>query len=103
MRLLRRLWNDDAGALLTAEWLFMATILVIGLVAGLVAIRNAVNNELEEMAGAIGALSQSYSFGGVTGCCASSGGSQFIDNGPNTYPVNNCTPVLPLDPVSCAE
>jgi len=42
-KLLERLWRDDRGALLAAEWVFLGTILVIGLVPGMVAIRNALN------------------------------------------------------------
>jgi Flp pilus assembly pilin Flp len=90
-RILRSLWRDDTGALLTVEWVFMATILVIGLVAGLKAVQSAVLNELEEIAGAIGGLSQSYSFGGTSGCCAFTAGSQFTDT-TNTYPITTCSP-----------
>jgi hypothetical protein len=86
-----KLWNDDQGALIATEWVFVATILVIGLVVGLKAVQQAVLNELEEVAGAIGAISQSYSYGGTSGCCSSTNGSSFTDNGPNTYPVDSCT------------
>ena len=86
-----RFWNDDEGALITVEWVFFVTIMVIGLVAGLKTLQGSVMNELEEVAGAIGAVSQSYSFGGTSGCCAFTNGSSFQDNGPNTYPVTTCT------------
>jgi Flp pilus assembly pilin Flp len=52
-RLLFALWDDDAGALLTTEFLFLATILVIGLVVGLTTLRNAIATELTELANAI--------------------------------------------------
>jgi len=42
-KLLAKLWRDDGGALLAAEWVFLGTILVIGLVPGMVAIRDALN------------------------------------------------------------
>ena len=42
-RLLRQLWDDDHGALLATEWVFMGTILVIGIIPGLVAVRDAMN------------------------------------------------------------
>lgn len=88
--MVRSFWRDDSGALLATEWVFLATVLVIGLVAGLKAVQSAVVNELEEVAGAIGGLSQSYSFGGTSGCCASTAGSRFTDT-VNTYPVSTCS------------
>ena len=39
-RLLRKLWADDTGAMLAVEWVFMGTILVLGVIPGMVAIRN---------------------------------------------------------------
>jgi hypothetical protein len=33
-RMIKTLWNDDRGALIATEWLFVATIIVIGLVVG---------------------------------------------------------------------
>lgn len=42
-RRLAKLWNDDAGAVLATEWVFMATILVIGIIPGMVAVRNSMN------------------------------------------------------------
>lgn len=87
---MKRLWQDDTGAILSVEWVFLVTILVIGLVTGLKAVQSAVLNELEEIAGAIGALSQTYSIGGTSGCCASTGGSTFFDT-TNTFPIDACT------------
>ena len=45
-KLLARLWRDDRGALLAAEWVFLGTILVIGLIPGMVAVRNALNTSM---------------------------------------------------------
>jgi Flp pilus assembly pilin Flp len=101
--LLLKLWNDDQGALIATEWVFVATILVIGLVVGLKAVQQAVVNELEEVASAIGALNQSYSFGGTSGCCGSTAGSTFTDDGANTYPVDACTTATTGQPVQCAD
>jgi len=74
-----KLWNDDRGALLATEWVFVSTIMVIGVVAGLKSVQQAVVTELEDMANAIGSLSQSYTFSGTSGCAASTGGSRFSD------------------------
>jgi Flp pilus assembly pilin Flp len=77
--LMRKLWNDDRGALLATEWVFVSTILVVGMVAGLKSVQQSVNAELSDLAGAIGALSQAYTYAGVSGCASSSNGSQFVD------------------------
>jgi Flp pilus assembly pilin Flp len=84
-----RLWHDDSGALLATEWVFMATILVIGLIVGLRAVQQAVLNEMEEFAGAIGSLSQSFSFGGNSGCCGFSNRAIFNDQ-PGAWPIDTC-------------
>jgi hypothetical protein len=96
-----RLWNDDCGALIATEWVFVATILVIGLVVGLKAVQSAVVNELEEVASAIGAISQSYSYGGTSGCCASTNGSAFSDDGANVFQVDLCTGATDQPVVTC--
>lgn len=64
-----RLWKDDGGALIATEWVFVATILVIGVIVGLVSVRNAVNSELQEFANAITGLCQNFSFAGQSNCC----------------------------------
>ena len=73
------LWNDDCGALIATEWVFVATILVLGIITGLVAVRQAVISELVETAQAIMALNQSYSFSGQSNCESSTAGSAFSD------------------------
>jgi hypothetical protein len=75
-KLLGKCWKDDAGALIAIEFLFVATILVIGTVVGLTAIRNAVNTELTELANAILSLNPSFTISGVSGCGASVDGSE---------------------------
>ena len=80
----RKLWSDDAGALIAVEWVFVATILVLGIITGLVAVRQAAISELTEFAQAVMALSQSYSFAGQSNCLASTAGSQAIDTTANT-------------------
>ena len=79
MRQLMRLWKDDGGALIATEWVFVATILVLGSITGLVAVRQAAITELEEFANAVLALNQSYSFSGQTNCQSSTAGSAFSD------------------------
>jgi Flp pilus assembly pilin Flp len=77
--LLVQLWDDESGALIAAEWVFVATILVLGSITGLVAVRQAVIAELHDFANALLALNQSYSFSGQSNCESSTSGSAFHD------------------------
>lgn len=61
----RRFWADDAGFIVSAELVLIATIVVIGLVVGLAVLRNQVVQELVDVAQALGAVSQSFCFSGV--------------------------------------
>jgi Flp pilus assembly pilin Flp len=90
-KLLQKLWNDDCGALIAAEYLFVATILVIGIIVGLASVRDAVVTELAELANAYLALSQGYIISGQSGCCSETDGSQAIDF-PGLVPDPICTP-----------
>jgi hypothetical protein len=47
---LTRLWTPDGGARIALEWVFVASILVLGAVTGLVAVRQAVLTELTDAA-----------------------------------------------------
>jgi hypothetical protein len=78
--LLKNLWNDDTGALIATEYLFVATILVIGTILGLATLRDAVNVELTELSNAILALSQGYSVSGQSQGSNSTDGSQANDS-----------------------
>ena len=75
----KRLWNDEAGAVVSAEIMLVATILVIGMIVGLKSVRDAVLTELADVAQAIANVDQSYSYSGVDGHAASTTGSAFID------------------------
>jgi hypothetical protein len=57
--------NNKSGFIVTAELLLITTILVIGLIVGMVTLRNSMNAELEDVAEAIGDLNQSYNFMGL--------------------------------------
>lgn len=65
--LLLKLWNDDDGALIATEFLFITVIIVIGLVVGLVYVRNATTAKLSELAQAILFLDVSYQFSSLQG------------------------------------
>ena len=57
--LLNRVWREDEGVL-TFEWILLITVLVIGIVGGLSAVRDAVITELGDVAEAMISLDQSY-------------------------------------------
>ncbi len=65
-RILTRLWDDDRGALIASEWLFVATLFVTGMVVGLTYVRNSVTAGLYEFGNAVNALSQAYAFPTLT-------------------------------------
>jgi hypothetical protein len=72
-RFLNGVWRDDTGSgLLSAEWLFLVAILAIGLVTGLVAMRQALLSELVETADALLALNQSYADAPLSRTCEAS-------------------------------
>ena len=83
---MKNLFNDEAGFIVSAELVLVASILVIGLIVGLSEIQHAVVTELNDVADAIGQVNQSYfftgfhkskSFGG--GVAAFTRGSSFGD------------------------
>jgi len=69
------------GFLIITELMLIVTIMVIGMIVGLVTIRNTMNTELEDFSHSIGGLNQSYAFAGIRSDngSASTGGSLFID------------------------
>ena len=81
--MLKNLWNDESGVIISAELALVLTIAVLAMVVGLSEVAVAVNTELNDLSNAIGALNQTYA---VTGFIASDGkvksytyGSSFAD------------------------
>jgi Flp pilus assembly pilin Flp len=60
--MLRKLLQDQSGAVISAELVLVLTILVIGVIVGLSEVAVAVNTELNDISNAIGALDQTYFF-----------------------------------------
>jgi hypothetical protein len=80
MNLFRKLWSDDAGFIVSAELVLVATILVIGMIVGLTSLRNQIVEELVDVGQAIGSMSQSYALAGVSKCgVAWTDGSSYSD------------------------
>jgi len=77
--MLRKLWNDEIGGIISAEYIMLSGILVAGLVTGLTSVRTAMLNELENVSNGISAINQSYYYGGVEGPGAMTAGSSYDD------------------------
>jgi len=77
--MMKQLWNDEAGFVVSTELALVATILVIGMVVGLTSVRDQVVQELADIAGMLSQLNQSYSFSAITGHHSSTAGSYGVD------------------------
>lgn len=76
--LFRALVCDEAGFIVSAELVLVATILVIGLIVGLSELQHGVVQELNDVGDAIGNLNQSYFFSGFR-ATKSAGGTAVVD------------------------
>ncbi len=63
--MLRSFWNDETAALLSMEFVFVATIAVIGLITAWSKLAQSVSHELIDLSNAIGNLKQDYAFTGA--------------------------------------
>lgn len=112
------LWADESGFLITAELVLVGTIVVLGLTAALVGVRDAIGGELVEVANAFRNLDQSYYFSGMRsyGRCGVKawtagsfhgcrpGGMAVIETQPEIYCPETapCPPQAPLCPPETA-
>ena len=83
-QVLRTLWSDEVGFIVSAELVLVATLLVVGLVVGLSEVQHAVVSELNDVADAVGSLNQGFQFSGFSvrkpgGCGSFMTGSSFTD------------------------
>ena len=62
MNILNALKNDENGFVVSAELILVGTILVLGMIVGLTELSYGVNEELEDLGSAIGAVNQTYHF-----------------------------------------
>lgn len=76
-----QLWNDEAGFIVSAELILVATIGVLSMVVGLTEVSSAINQELEDVASAFGSINQSFRYQGLCDSSkAQSSGSSFDDH-----------------------
>jgi hypothetical protein len=59
-RLLKQLWEDDCGAILTTEYLTLGSIVALGSAAGLTSIKDAMVEECREHGQAIRDVNQAH-------------------------------------------
>lgn len=77
MKILRALWRDEAGVILSAETVVVGTVAVLGLSAGLSVVATSVGEELKEVGFSIRSLDQSYRIPAQQGTCAYVAGSSY--------------------------
>ena len=63
--MLKQLWMDEGGAVLSTELILIMVLTVIGMIVGLTALRDAVDYQLADLAGAIANIDVSYSWEGL--------------------------------------
>jgi len=71
----QQLWHDENGFLISAELVLVGTIAILSMVVGLAEVAHGVNQELEDVGTAFGAVNQSFRYSGVTGHKAAHAGS----------------------------
>lgn len=91
-----QLYHDEAGFIISAELVLVATLLVIGMIVGLSEVQHAVVTELNDVGDAIGKLNQSFFFRGFSKSHDGAGkhsaftfGSKFTD-GIDACDMNQC-------------
>lgn len=66
MNLMRQLWQDEAGVIVSTEIILIMMILVFGLIAGMVSLRDSVAQELGDSGLMVNDLNQGFSFSGTS-------------------------------------
>jgi hypothetical protein len=80
MTLLCKLYSDTSGIAISTEMILLMMILVFGVIAGNVSLRDAVNQEAADTGLAINNINQSYSYAGNTiAGVGTVAGSEFAD------------------------
>ena len=78
---LTHFWNRDAG-LLTFEWILLITLIIIGVIGGMSAVRDGVIDELGDVAGAVINVDQSWTME-APDCRPHGCDRSYTDPGPN--------------------
>ena len=75
-----KLMNDEAGFIVSAELVLIATVGVLTMVVGWSEVALNINNELEDIGSAFGSVNQSFMSKGSRGHGGGSEGGSFKDN-----------------------
>lgn len=81
--LLKRIWCEEEGVL-TFEWVLLITVVIIGVIGGYSAMRDAMIDEMGDVADAVIAVDQSFTTTAPTSCPAAGSWGSFKDNDPTT-------------------
>lgn len=81
MEILRALWKDDSGAVMSAEAVLLGSVVLTGATVGLSTLNESINQELTDLSRAIRSLDQSFVLPGHENAYgARTAGSQFVDD-----------------------
>ena len=61
--MLKNIWSDESGALLSVELILLMVITVIGITVGMVVLRDAIVTELQDLAAAINSVDAGFGWG----------------------------------------
>jgi hypothetical protein len=81
-----KLWNDDGGAIVSIEILFIIVILVIGLIAGWAALRQGTVFEYASVGNAVALLDEGYYIAPVVPTTGNSDGTWVVHGFTNNTP-----------------
>jgi hypothetical protein len=79
-KLFAKLWSDDAGFIVSVELLFVVVILVIGIIAGLAALRTAVVAEYGHLGSSIVQLDPGFEIVSLGSATGSSNGTLIMES-----------------------
>ena len=64
---MKKLWDDEAGFLLSAELVLITTILTLGMIVGLSSVSAAINQEMGDVSRAFSVVNQGYRYSEMNG------------------------------------
>lgn len=77
--LLNNLLNDEAGFLVSAELVMIATLGILAMAVGLSEVAFNINSELQDVGRAFGSMNQSFHINGQSNAWGGNGNSSFTD------------------------
>lgn len=98
-KLMNRLWADDAGAIISVEWVLFVGILIFGIIAGLVAARNTIVASMGTIGNTLLAVLPNFTYSGFTisgtpgGIIVAIGGVEFSVNSASFLTADQTTPI----------